>query len=109
MGPLERPPLTHLLNQPMTTLQLMAALTKTGANFFPEGDAAKYVSITKKHHFVEEQMYRSMALASCGFGFQWSQWNSDVSPGKVVIRVAKGNTESDKQSPQNVCSSSNYR
>ena len=67
----------------------MNSLTKVGANFFPEPDASRYVSITKKHHRVEGEVYRSMALCSCGFGFRWSRWNSETSTGTVVVSVAE--------------------
>ena len=38
---------------------------------------------------VELSVYQSMSLASSGFAFQWSRWNSEVSRGKVVLRVAQ--------------------
>ena len=68
----------------------MTALKLVGANFFPGEDAHKYVSMTKKRAMVEQGLYNSMALASCGYGFQWSRWNGEVSPGKVVVQVAEG-------------------
>ncbi len=68
----------------------MNALTKVGANFFPMQDSGKYVKVTKKRTLVEEAAYRGMALASSGYAFMWSQWNSHTSFGKVVVQVAEG-------------------
>ena len=39
-------------------------------------------------------MYQSMSLASSGFAFQWSRWNSEVSRSKVVLRVAQPSSTS---------------
>ena len=39
-------------------------------------------------------MYQSMSLASSGFAFQWSRWNSEVSRSKAVLRVAQPSTTS---------------
>lgn len=98
MGPKFQSSFAHLLNKPMSARQLMAALKSVGANFFPEEDATKYVSTTKKRRVVELGMYSNMALASCGYAFQWSRWNAEVSPGKVVVQVAEGGGE---VSPEN--------
>ena len=38
---------------------------------------------------VALSVYQSMSLASSGFAFQWSRWNSEVSRGKVVLLVAQ--------------------
>ena len=38
---------------------------------------------------VELSVYQSMSLASSGFAFQWSRWNSEVSRSKAVLRVAQ--------------------
>lgn len=89
--PTDQPSLSHLLNQPMSAKQLIAALKSVGANFFPEPDAARYVSVTKKRYLIEVAVYRSMALASCAYGFQWSHWNGEVSPGNIILQVAEKN------------------
>lgn len=90
IGPEDQPSFSHLLNQTMSAKHLIAALKSVGANFFPEPDAGRYVSVTKKRFLVEVSAYRSMALASCGYGFQWSHWNGEVAPGNVVLQVAEG-------------------
>ena len=74
----------------MSAKQLIAGLKFVGANFFPEPDANRYVSITKKRFLAEASVYRSMALACCGYGFQWSHWNGEVAPGNIVVQVAEG-------------------
>lgn len=90
VDPENQPALSHLLNQPMSARELISSLKSVGANFFPEEDAGKYVSVTKKRSAVEQEAYRSMALASSGLCFQWSRWNGEVSSyGKVVLRVAE--------------------
>lgn len=38
---------------------------------------------------VELSVYQSMSLSSSGFAFQWSRWNSEVSRGKAILRVAQ--------------------
>ena len=79
----------------MSAKQLIASLKCMGANFFPAVDAEKYVSVSKKRSATEMALYKSMALASCGWGFQWSRWNCEISPGKFVLQVAEG-TDEDK-------------
>lgn len=77
----------------MSAKQLIASLKFMGANFFPAVDAEKYVSMTKKRSAVEMALYKSMALSSSGWGFQWSRWNCEIAPGKFVMQVAEGNDE----------------
>ena len=89
VGPDDQSAFSHLLNKPMSSRQLISALSHVGANFFPEPDGGKFVSITKKRGAGEMECYNSMALASCGFGFQWSRFNADTSPAKVVVQVAE--------------------
>ena len=74
----------------MSARQLMDSLKHVGANFFPVEDSHKFVSTTKKRGSVEQSVYDSMALASCGYGFQWSKWNTEASTGKVIVQAAEG-------------------
>ena len=95
---MDNPSLSHLFNRPMSGRQLRSALKQVGANFFPEPDAGKHVSLTRKRATVEQSLYSSMALASCGYAFQWSRWNAEVSTGKVVVQAAEGDlTEEAKE------------
>ena len=89
IAPEDQPHLTHLINKPRTAHQLIDSLKKAGSFFFPEPDASKYSSVTKKRSGVEMEGYRSMALASSGYSFCWSRWNSEAPIGKVVIGVAE--------------------
>ncbi len=89
IGPEDQPHLTNLLNKPKTAHQLICCLKSVGSFFFPESDASRYSSVTKKRSAVEMEGYRSMALASSGYSFCWSHWNSAAPVGKVVVGVAE--------------------
>ena len=42
---------------------------------------------------MELESYRNMALASCGFSFRQSCWNSEAGTGKAVVGVAETSKE----------------
>ena len=88
IGPVDQPHLSHLINEPMTAQQLKDGLKKAGSYFFPEVDTSTYSSVTKKRSAVEMESYRSMALASSGYSFSWSHWNSTAPIGRVVVGVS---------------------
>ena len=108
VGPETQPHLSQLLHKPTTVKRLINSLKRVGSHFFPELGVSRFVCVTKKRSSVELETYRNMALASCGFSFRWSRWNSDVSAAKVVVAVAETNSRDDGEEVSITTTTNNF-